>query len=354
MCRFARGYADHTEHDYQALLAAVAQGDLHTEAANDRLPYRPNHSPGYEIARKRTLWPLPVPTATAQLSLASMTTPADGVLCHEPHHGDRDRLVAARPPIARIRVAARHDIERCNRAGGHCLCPLGVSWRLRCSSWWAAEGAWPRRSRLSGSGCGCASSNMCPIGAALAISAQPVRRCTGPSSKGDVTMAGDHRRRVLTHSRARLRVAAGNTPNRPVTRRLRDPRWAVCRWSRLPSTGLCCTVTADFAVIVIDSRSPPRSGVGPWPAPETRRRRTSSAVAVTSLSGHRTTCATPRCRPGCRTSALLRHGAGRPLNRTDSRSRTAVPGRSCRFRACAPERLRGSSYAPPRRCQRGQ
>jgi uncharacterized protein (DUF2252 family) len=33
MCRFARDYADQTERDYQALLAAVAQGVLHTEAA---------------------------------------------------------------------------------------------------------------------------------------------------------------------------------------------------------------------------------------------------------------------------------------------------------------------------------
>jgi hypothetical protein len=34
MCRLARGYADHTEHDYQALLATVAQGVLHAEAAH--------------------------------------------------------------------------------------------------------------------------------------------------------------------------------------------------------------------------------------------------------------------------------------------------------------------------------
>jgi hypothetical protein len=33
MCRFARDYADQTERDYLALLAAVAQGVLHTEAA---------------------------------------------------------------------------------------------------------------------------------------------------------------------------------------------------------------------------------------------------------------------------------------------------------------------------------
>ncbi len=33
MCRFARGYAEQTERDYQALLAAVAQGVLHAEAA---------------------------------------------------------------------------------------------------------------------------------------------------------------------------------------------------------------------------------------------------------------------------------------------------------------------------------
>ncbi|MGH3606116.1 MAG: DUF2252 family protein [Pseudonocardiaceae bacterium] len=32
MCRFARCYAEQTERDYQALLAAVARGVLHAEA----------------------------------------------------------------------------------------------------------------------------------------------------------------------------------------------------------------------------------------------------------------------------------------------------------------------------------
>ena len=32
MCRFARGYAEQIERDYQALLAAVARGVLHAEA----------------------------------------------------------------------------------------------------------------------------------------------------------------------------------------------------------------------------------------------------------------------------------------------------------------------------------
>lgn len=76
MCRFARGYADHTEHDHQALLAAVAQGVLHTEAANDRLIYHPNHSPDYEIARILLPGPLPASTATAQLSLTSTIDPS--------------------------------------------------------------------------------------------------------------------------------------------------------------------------------------------------------------------------------------------------------------------------------------
>jgi hypothetical protein len=96
MCRFARGYADHTEYDYQALLVAVAQGVLHTEAANDRLTYHPNHSPDYEIAGKRLSWPLSAPTTTARPSPASTTTPVGPISCHNPRHG-RSRSTSRGP-----------------------------------------------------------------------------------------------------------------------------------------------------------------------------------------------------------------------------------------------------------------
>jgi hypothetical protein len=96
MCRFARGYADHTEHDHQALLAAVAQGVLHTEAANDRLTYHPNHSPDYEIAGKRLSWPLSAPTTTARPLPASTTTPVGPISCHNPRHG-RSRSTSRGP-----------------------------------------------------------------------------------------------------------------------------------------------------------------------------------------------------------------------------------------------------------------
>ena len=39
LCRFARAYADQTERDYQALLAAVAHGASTPRPSNDQLPY---------------------------------------------------------------------------------------------------------------------------------------------------------------------------------------------------------------------------------------------------------------------------------------------------------------------------